>query len=683
MTQRKSAPLPERHFERGGRANETTSCDLNPAGCAVQPVEALPVIEWCGVRVVTTDTLAKGYGVPENTIRKNLSNNRDRFAEDVHIFTLKGVALTAFRNHVNDIHSVNKHTTSLTLWTERGAARMSKIIDSDQAWDFFEKMEDSYFSRQRNALPGTPDFSDPAAAARAWADAYEEQQRITGYAQRQAKYIDHLENLFTEGLTPVQFCRRLNGVNTSKVNSWLAINADQLFGSLGGLGKGFMTFLRSLAVSDKKNSRLKCVGGIGFTAYRLIGFFFVNICPPFESDLAFRRSNSMAIYRTTEKEKAEGCGPGLWFMPDSDQRSGVSIYGFLRCISLRAISTSARISSLALLPISSIRASASREESRALSALPPAWRRAISPRIAVTINPALLSFPCFTASMPSITSWGMRTVVICDLLFVRFAIVIPLKLTCISLCPEKEKAGDYSPGLWLFTSVDQLSGVSSFAFRRWRRLISPRIAVTINCASLSPFSFTNSTSRSTSRGILAVFCCDLLLVVPVAIIDTPCSRWESLYAKKIGSKPLRCKSPSCIVFLAGDLHLVCVTQKRQSPAGGRTPCRASNHNGTENAMTKANSTTQNFTFLFLATKPGDKCAPTTLRTVAATEEEARAAFPGWNLTFAAKIRTDCPVTCHWIDQDSTALWSVIGTAHDPEEMRRHFTGLNQGGELYA
>lgn len=226
MTQRKSAPSPERHFERGGRANVTTCNDLNPAGGCSQPSgqttsEELPVIEWCGVRVVTTDTLAKGYGVPENTIHKNLSNNRDRFVEDVHIFTLRGVALKAFRNHLNDIHSVNKHTTSLTLWTERGAARMSKIIDSDQAWTFFEKMEDSYFAHRHPSSLAVPDFSDPAAAARAWADAYEAQQKITGYAQKQAKYIDHLENLFTEGLTPVQFSKRLNGVNTSKVNAWL------------------------------------------------------------------------------------------------------------------------------------------------------------------------------------------------------------------------------------------------------------------------------------------------------------------------------------------------------------------------------------------------------------------------------------------------------------------------------
>lgn len=202
--------------------NSQFNSEAAPRSLACQDdIGAVPVIEWCGVRVVTTDTLAKGYGVPEANIRNNLTRNRDRFIEDVHIFTLSGVPLKAFMNHVTESYSVNKHTTSLILWTERGAARMSKIIDSDQAWAFFEKMEDSYFSRNGGGRPGVPDFADPAAAARAWADEYEERLRIAGYAQRQAKYIDHLENLFSEGLTPVQFCKRLNGVNTSKVNAWL------------------------------------------------------------------------------------------------------------------------------------------------------------------------------------------------------------------------------------------------------------------------------------------------------------------------------------------------------------------------------------------------------------------------------------------------------------------------------
>ena len=67
-----------------------------------------------------------------------------------------------------------------------------------------------------------------------------------------------------------------------------------------------------------------------------------------------------------------------------------------------------------------------------------------------------------------------------------------------------------------------------------------------------------------------------------------------------------------------------------------------------------------FTWLFLASRPDDKAAPTVLRTTAATEAAARADFPGWELTFAAKIRTESPFACHWLDTDGLVQWSVIG-----------------------
>ncbi|MEW5290317.1 BRO family protein [Erwinia papayae] len=67
-----------------------------------------------------------------------------------------------------------------------------------------------------------PDFNDPVAIARAWADAKEAERRAIGYVDRQAKYIDHLENLFQPGMSPFQFCKLLNGVNVSQVNAFLA-----------------------------------------------------------------------------------------------------------------------------------------------------------------------------------------------------------------------------------------------------------------------------------------------------------------------------------------------------------------------------------------------------------------------------------------------------------------------------
>ncbi|MBJ8719905.1 transporter, partial [Citrobacter freundii] len=66
-----------------------------------------------------------------------------------------------------------------------------------------------------------PDFSDEVAAARAWADEREAARRALGYVERQAKYIEHLENLFSPGMTPTQFCKRLNGVNVQQVTAFL------------------------------------------------------------------------------------------------------------------------------------------------------------------------------------------------------------------------------------------------------------------------------------------------------------------------------------------------------------------------------------------------------------------------------------------------------------------------------
>lgn len=104
----------------------------------------LEVIEWSGLRVVTTETLADGYGCEEKSIRMNLSRNLDRFEEGKHYFMLTGSELKSLRATVSGSQISSKART-LTLWTEKGAARMSKIVDTDEAWSFFERLEDSYF----------------------------------------------------------------------------------------------------------------------------------------------------------------------------------------------------------------------------------------------------------------------------------------------------------------------------------------------------------------------------------------------------------------------------------------------------------------------------------------------------------------------------------------------------------
>lgn len=81
-----------------------------------------------------------------------------------------------------------------------------------------------------------------------------------------------------------------------------------------------------------------------------------------------------------------------------------------------------------------------------------------------------------------------------------------------------------------------------------------------------------------------------------------------------------------------------------------------------------NSSTSKFTWLFLATHTGDTTASIILRTTAATEEDARAAFPGQELIFVAKIRTESPQLIQngillegWVDVDSCTSWTINGS----------------------
>ncbi|MFM5713731.1 Rha family transcriptional regulator [Aeromonas allosaccharophila] len=62
-----------------------------------------------------------------------------------------------------------------------------------------------------------PDFSNPAAAARAWAEQYELGQVLAIENKQQQEQIHSLESLFRQGMTIPQFCKMLNGVNSQQV----------------------------------------------------------------------------------------------------------------------------------------------------------------------------------------------------------------------------------------------------------------------------------------------------------------------------------------------------------------------------------------------------------------------------------------------------------------------------------
>ncbi|OYO87510.1 hypothetical protein B7359_16155 [Clostridioides difficile] len=105
----------------------------------------LQVIERNNERVLTTQQLADVYETDVNNIQTNFNRNKERFKENVHYFLLQGEYLKEFKNQPTNSQLVSKHSSQLYLWTERGANRHCKILDTDKAWEQFDNLEETYF----------------------------------------------------------------------------------------------------------------------------------------------------------------------------------------------------------------------------------------------------------------------------------------------------------------------------------------------------------------------------------------------------------------------------------------------------------------------------------------------------------------------------------------------------------
>nr|ELR5038659.1 ORF6N domain-containing protein [Providencia stuartii]ELR5082919.1 ORF6N domain-containing protein [Providencia stuartii] len=114
----------------------------------------VPEVYYRQQKVITTESLAIGYGSDTKSIQMNFANNRERFVEGKHFFKLEGEELRSFKSYPNNIGVVDKFSRHVYLWTERGASRHAKMLETDQAWDYFELLEETYFtSRKNSGLP--------------------------------------------------------------------------------------------------------------------------------------------------------------------------------------------------------------------------------------------------------------------------------------------------------------------------------------------------------------------------------------------------------------------------------------------------------------------------------------------------------------------------------------------------
>ena len=114
----------------------------------------LTVLEHNDIRVMTTEQLAEAYGCDVQHIKQNFNNNKERFTDGKHYFRLEGADLKSFKRQVENFDlPVSKFASAIYLWTKRGAARHSKMLGTERAWDVFDELEESYFNPMKNMTP--------------------------------------------------------------------------------------------------------------------------------------------------------------------------------------------------------------------------------------------------------------------------------------------------------------------------------------------------------------------------------------------------------------------------------------------------------------------------------------------------------------------------------------------------
>ncbi|EBJ4878280.1 ORF6N domain-containing protein [Salmonella enterica] len=131
-------------------------------------VETLSPITHNQTPVITTELLAQLYGAEVKNVQNNYARNAERFVAGKHFFKVTGDDLKNLRvtlSHSQNLQpslrglQISPKVRSLILWTERGAARHAKMLETDQAWEVFEKLEDCYFGQKQ---PATTRQVEPA-----------------------------------------------------------------------------------------------------------------------------------------------------------------------------------------------------------------------------------------------------------------------------------------------------------------------------------------------------------------------------------------------------------------------------------------------------------------------------------------------------------------------------------------
>lgn len=133
--------------------------------------------------------IATIHGRPVKAINQAINMNRARFKDGIDVIDLKiesgSIKLTEFFNRQQIANSNN-----IYLLSERGYAKLLKILEDDKAWEIYDELVDNYFN-MRYIIQKQDSYmiTDPVQRAKRWIEEQEEHQVKLAMAKQETKDV--------------------------------------------------------------------------------------------------------------------------------------------------------------------------------------------------------------------------------------------------------------------------------------------------------------------------------------------------------------------------------------------------------------------------------------------------------------------------------------------------------------
>lgn len=99
-----------------------------------------------GKKSILVRDIAKIHDTDIRTVNQTINRNRKRFRDGVDILDLKQITPSDLFSEYGFTKAQWGNSNHIYLLSERGYAKLLKILDDDKAWDIYDELVDNYFN---------------------------------------------------------------------------------------------------------------------------------------------------------------------------------------------------------------------------------------------------------------------------------------------------------------------------------------------------------------------------------------------------------------------------------------------------------------------------------------------------------------------------------------------------------